>query len=81
MLQTPIIIDRKSQVAHAKSVSAKHYISDRKTSLKKTVEPFVPIQVPTRDRNKLRMDTSPPDSSGHRDKEIEIIIDEDNGDK
>ena len=65
LVQTPIIIERKSQAGHVKSASARHYLTDRKSSVKK-VEPFVPIQVPTRDRNKLRMGTEPVETSGRR---------------
>jgi hypothetical protein len=54
-LQTPIIIEKKS---HAKSMSAHRTFTERKINSTKKVEPFVPIAVPTRDRNKLKLEST-----------------------
>lgn len=57
-LQTPIIIEKKTrnQLQHARSASTQRTLKNS-ASLKK-VEPFVPIAVPTRDRNKLRLEST-----------------------
>ena len=54
-LQTPIIIEKKNrnQLQHARSASTQRTLKTS-TSLKK-VEPFVPIDIPTRQRKKLQL--------------------------
>lgn len=52
MLQTPIIVEKRNT---AKSMSANRMFSDRKATCIKRVEPFVPVQIPTRDRNKVKL--------------------------
>lgn len=66
MLQTPIIIEKKHQ---AKSMSAHRAITERRNNSIKKVEPFVPISVPTRDRNKLKLESTI-ETNTTRNKEI-----------
>jgi hypothetical protein len=72
-LQTPIIIDKKSrnQLQHARSASTQRTLKN--SSSLKRVEPFVPITVPTRDRNKLQLESTM-ETSRSRNKEIEIVL-------
>jgi len=61
-------------------MSANRTFTDRRATSIKKVEPFVPIQVPTRDRNRFKLESSTMETTV-RNKEIEIIIDEDKDDK
>ncbi len=61
-------------------MSAQRYNPERKFSNIKKVQPFVPISVASREKKMYRFDT-PPTESTSRNKQIEIIIDEDGTDK
>jgi len=62
LLTAPIVLDKRTM---NKSGSARHYLTDRSGSIHK-VEPFVPIQVPSKDRNRTKYEIDIP----KRDKEI-----------
>lgn len=76
-----MIIETKN--SKAKSFSTSEEVGRKYSSVRKTVEPFVPLVIPTRDRSSIKHELQSMHTAWTtgKNQEIEIFIEKDKSDK